>query len=594
VERDGIGPNAWSSSVARAEPRPIDPITAEIIQESLQAVSDEMFAVLRKTAMSPIIYEVLDMGTGITDARGNLASSGAGIPTFVGVLDKAVRRVIEVNHAEPFRPGDVFVTNDPAYGGVTHLNDVVLAMPVFAGDHLIAWTASIAHWNDVGGMVPGSVSTSAREIFQEGLRLPAVKLIDQGATLRPVVEIMRCNSRLPDFLVGDMWAGVASIRVGATRVAEVAARYGVAVFLQALEDHLEVGRRTMLRALAQLPKGRFELAETQDSGAVYYVAVEIRDDEFVVDVRDNPDQDDGPNNVSRDGATIAAQIAMMNVANVHGSANAGHFSPLRVLTRPGSVFDPDEGAACAIYYEVRMRLCDLILRCLAPHLGDRIPAGSFASICGTFIGGRHPESGRHFTIVEPQVGGWGGTPTRDGNSAMFSGFHGETFNCPAEIAEARYGMYVERLALGDEGGGEGRFRGGKGIVLEYRVRSNGCFLTCAYTRSTHPPWPLAGGTEGSPNYVEIIRTDGTLERIAVVTTLEVNDGDVIRIHTGNGGGYGDPGARSSELVSDDIRNGFISAERAHAVYGARSESRDPARAHRHEPPNADRREAPLT
>jgi N-methylhydantoinase B len=554
-------------SAVRAAPHPIDPITAEIIQESLQAASDEMFAVLRKTAMSPIIYEVLDAGTAVTDHAGNLATSGAGIPTFVGVLDKAVRRVIELNGTEAVSPGDVYVTNDPSYGGVTHLNDVALAMPVFADGRLVAWTASIAHWNDVGGMVPGSVSTLSNEIFQEGLRLPAVKLVDKGVTLRSVVEIMRCNSRLPDFLVGDMWAGIASIRVGAARVAEVASRYGVGVFLQALEDHLETGRKTMLHALAQLPKGRFELTEEQDSGAVYRVAVEIRDDEFVVDARDNPDQDNGPNNVSRDGATIAAQIALMNVANVHGSANAGHFSPLRVLTRPGSVFDPYEGAACAIYYEVRMRLCDLILRCLAPHLGERLPAGSFASICGTFIGGQHPESGRHFTIVEPQVGGWGGSTTRDGNSAMFSGFHGDTYNCPAEIAEARYGMYVERLALSDEGGGEGRFRGGRGIVLEYRIRSDGCFLTCAYTRSVHPPWPLEGGMAGSPNYVEIVRADGTVERIAVVTTLAVNRGEVIRIHTGNGGGYGDPRSRPSELVSDDIRNGYITTERARAIYG---------------------------
>jgi N-methylhydantoinase B len=365
------------------EQHPLDPITAEIIQESLQAVSDEMFAVLRKTAMSPIIYEVLDAGTAVTDRLGNLASSGAGIPTFVGVLDKAVKRILEL-HGGPgaIRPGDVFVTNDPTYGGVTHLNDVVLAMPVFVADRVVAWTASIAHWNDVGGMVPGSVSTRAREIYQEGLRLPAVKIVDAGVLLRPVVEIMRCNSRLPDFLVGDMWAGIASVRVGAARVAEVASKYGVDVFLRAVEDHLEVGRKAMLQSLAGLPKGRFELAEEQDSGAVYRVAVEIRDDEFVVDARDNPDQDEGPNNVSRDGATIAAQIALMNVANLHGTANAGHFSPLRVLTRPGSVFDPHEGAACAVYYEVRMRLCDLILRCLIPRRDDISRSSSRRSEAG--------------------------------------------------------------------------------------------------------------------------------------------------------------------------------------------------------------------
>ena len=548
--------------------RSTDPITLEIIQSSLQAISDEMFAALRKTAMSAIIYEVLDAGTAITDGEGNLASSGAGIPAFVGVLDKAVMRMIELND-EPgeIRPGDIFVTNDPFYGGVTHLNDVVLAMPVFAGDRLIAWTANIAHWNDVGGMVPGSISNDATEIFQEGLRLPAVKLVSEGEPIKSVMQIMQVNSRLPDFLQGDMWAGIAAARVGERRLLDLVDKYGLDTFVTALDHFMDYGEAVARRALQELPKGTFTLEEEQDSGAVYRVIVEITDDEFVVDLRDNPDQDRGPNNVSRDGSLVAAQMVFMNITDAHSSANAGHFRRLKLLTRSGSVFDPKPPAAFATYYEVEIRLYDLIWRCLAPHLGDRLPAGGFGSICGTFIGGPHPDTGRHFTIVEPQVGGWGASGARDGNSAMFSGFHGDTFNCPAEVAEARYGLYVDRLALNDEPGGEGEYRGGKGIVLDYRVRSNGCFFTCAYTRNKHKPWPQAGGNEGSPNYAEVIRADGSVEEYAVVTALAVNEGDVIRIHTGNGGGYGDPKRRSPEKVREDVRNGFVSAERALAVYG---------------------------
>jgi N-methylhydantoinase B len=543
-----------------------DPITLEIIQSSLQAISDEMFAAFRKTAMSAIIYEVLDMGTAITDARGNLASSGAGIPAFVGVLDKAVKRVIELHEPEEIRPGDIFATNDPYYGGVTHLNDVVLVMPVFAGERLVAWTANIAHWNDIGGMVPGSISNEASEIFQEGLRLPAVKLFAGGEPIRPVLEILKANSRLPDFLQGDMWAGVAAVRVGERRTLELVDRYGVDTFTTALAGFMDYGEQVARRALRELPHGRFELAEEQDSGVVYRVAVQIAEDEFIVDLRDNPDQDSGPNNASRDGTMVAAQMIFMNITGAHASANAGHFRPLRLLTRPGSVFEARPPAAFGTYYEVEIRVYDLIWRCLAPHF-EQLPAGSFASICGTFIGGRHPDTGRHFTIVEPQVGGWGASAARDGNSAIFSGFHGDTFNCPAEVAEARYGLYVEQLALGQEPGGEGEFRGGKGIVLDYRVRSDGCFFTCAYTRNKHRPWALRGGREGSPNYVEVIRRDGGVERYAVVTALEVNEGDLIRVHTGSGGGYGDPRKRSAERVRDDLRNGYTSAEIARSVYG---------------------------
>jgi N-methylhydantoinase B len=527
-----------------------------------------MFAALRNTAMSAIIYEVLDMGTGITDGEGNLASSGAGIPSFVGVLDKAVKRIIELHDRDGIRSGDVFVTNDPYHGGVTHLNDVVLAMPVFAEGELVAWTANIAHWNDVGGMVPGSISTSAREIFQEGLRLPAVKLISEGTPIKSVMEIMKCNSRLPDFLQGDMWAGIAAARIGERRILDLVDKYGLGTFTAALDRFMDHGEEVARRALVELPHGSFGLEEQQDDGVACRVTVEITDEEFIVDLRDNPDQDPGPNNVSRDGAVIAAQINFMNLIDAGGSANAGHFRPLSVLTRHGSVFDPKPPAACAIYYERRIRLYDLIWRCLAPHLGDRLPAGSFASICGTFIGGPHPDTGRHFTIVEPQVGGWGGSAFRDGNSAMFSGIHGHTFNCPAEVAEARYGLYVDRLALSEVAGGEGEHRGGRGIVLDYRVRSNGCFLTCAYTRNKHKPWPLADGREGSPNRAQVIREDGSVEEHAVVTALEVNEGDVIRIHTGNGGGYGDPRNRPRELVLDDLRNGYLTEEQARTVYGS--------------------------
>jgi N-methylhydantoinase B len=546
----------------------VDRITLEIIESSVQAASDEMFAVLRKTAMSAIIYEVLDMGTGITDAKGNLASSGAGIPSFVGVLDKAVKRIIELN-AEDIRPEDVFATNDPFYGGVTHLNDVVLAMPVFVDGELVAWTANIAHWNDVGGMVPGSISTGAKEIFQEGLRLPAVKLISEGKPIRSVLEIMKCNSRLPDYLEGDLWAGIAAARVGAARIRELVTRYGCETFRSALRTSLDHGEAVARRAIETFPNGTYGVEEEQDSGVVYRATVEIGDEDFLVDVRDNPDQDRGPWNASRDASVIAAQVAFMNLADPHGSANAGHFRPLTVLTRPGSVFDAVPPAAFAVYYEVRLRLYDLLLRCLAPHLGDRLPAGGFGSICGTFIGGRHPDTGRHFTIVEPQVGGWGGSALRDGSSAMFSSVHGHTFNCPAEVAEARYGLHVERLALNEATGGEGEHRGGRGIVLDYRVRSDECFLTCAYTRCRHRPWPLAGGNEGSPNYVEVIRRDGSVEEHAVVTALGVNEGDVIRIHTGNGAGYGEPRRRRRELVLEDLRNRLISPESAQAVYGLR-------------------------
>jgi len=545
-----------------------DPITIEIIQNSLQAAADEMFGALRRTAMSAIIYEVLDMGTGIMDKYGELAGSGAGIPAFVGVLDKTVKRVIEkFNRPGDVEPGDIFITNDPYTGGVTHLNDVVLVMPVFAGEDVVAWVANIAHWNDVGGMVPGSMSTEATEIFQEGIILSAVKLFSRGQPIQSVFDILTSNCRMPDFLTGDLWAGVASVRVGERRVLEIVNKYGKDVFLQAVEDYLEYGEQVTLAALRRLPNGKYHLVEEQDQGPDYVVSVEITDDEFIVDLRDNPDQDPGPFNMSRDEAVVACQIAFKGIVSPERLSNGGTFRPLKVLTRHGSVFDPIHPAAQGIYYEITIRLHDLIWRCLAEQMPDRLPAGSFASVCGTLFGGIHPDTGRSYAVIEPELGGWGGSPTSDGNSGQFSALHGETYNCPAEVAEARYGVTVDYLSFHDEDGGAGFHRGGKGVRIDYRIKSDNAWLTVAYTRSKVPPWPLKGGQPGSPNYIEIERANGEKERYSVTTGLTLNTDDVIRVMTATGAGWGDPMERPVELVKQDVKNGYVTLEQANQYYG---------------------------
>ncbi len=547
---------------------PTDPITLEIIQNSLQATADEMFVVMKKTAMSSIIYEVLDMGTGITDARGALASSGAGIPAFIGVLDKAVKVMVDkFDKPGDIEPGDVFVTNDPYYGGVTHLNDIVVAMPVFCDGHIIAWTANIAHNSDVGGMAPGSLTGEATEIFQEGLRLPAIKIISKGDTIRSVMEIIKVNSRMPDVLEGDVWAAIASVRIGAKRLQEIAGKYSVATFEKAMTSFMDFGEEVSRKELAQLPKGTFELSEEQDDGRIFNVKITISDDEFVVDLRDNPDQVANPVNTSRDGVMVAAQMIFKSLTDPYSPANEGSFRPIRLLTREGSVFQAKEPAPIGFYYEIELRVYDIMWRCLAQHMPERLAAGHFASVCGTFIGGIHPDTGRQYTIIEPQIGGWGASRGSDGNSAIFSGFHGETYNCPAEINEARNGLLVDRMELNLEPGGEGRYRGGRGIVMDYRIRADNGFLTAGYTRSKFPPWALDGGHEGSPNYVEVIRRDGSREKFAFVSGLTTHTDDVIRVVTGNGGGIGNPKERDRAAVEEDIKNGLISSERAREVYG---------------------------
>ena len=543
-----------------------DPITLEIIQNSIQAAADEMFAAMRKTAMSSIIYEVLDMGTGITDAEGRIASSGAGIPAFIGVLDKSVQFIVG-KFGDDIKPDDVFITNDPWHGGVTHLNDLVLAMPVFVHDRIIGWTANIAHNSDVGGMAPGSLSGEATEIFQEGLRLPAVKLIREGITDQSVMDIITCNSRMPDFLLGDVWAAIASVRIGARRLQGLAMKYDVDTFQHAMDSFMDFGEIAAKAELAKLPHGTFELSEPQDDGRIFNVKVTISADEFLVDLTDNPDEDAGPTNTSRDGTIICAQMVFKSLIDPDSPANEGSFRPLKVATREGSVFHAREPAAIGFYFETEVRVYDLIWRCLAPHIPARLPAGHFSSICGTFVGGIHPDTGRQYTIIEPQIGGWGAWDGHDGNPCIFSGFHGETYNTPAEISEARNGLYVDRMALNTAPGGEGQYNGGRGLLLDYRIRTENGFLTAGYTRSMVKPWSLQGAEQGSGNYVEVTKNDGSRERYSFVSGLSLTSDDVVHVVTSSGAGYGDPKMRDREAIRMDIKNGLITPERARDIHG---------------------------
>jgi N-methylhydantoinase B len=545
-----------------------DPVTLDIIQNALVAIADEMFVAQRKTSMSAIIYEVLDLSTGVLGPGGEVVASGAGTPGFVGVLEKAVTGVIKKFPQDKVKPGDVFITNDPYYGGVTHLNDMVLAAPVFAGGKLVAWVANIAHWNDVGGAVPGSMSSDATEIFQEGVRIPCVNLFTAGEKNQAVFDILEVNSRLPDFLRGDLWAGISGIRVGERRIMELIGKYGAEEYLAAVDDFMELGERRARAALARLPEGSFDIEEEQDNGDIYKATITITKDAFIVDLTNNPPQK-GPGNASREGTEIYVELAFKSFADPDGPGNGGFYRPVEIKTKPGTVFHVQEPGALGYYSENGIRLNDLLLRGLAKRFPGSLPAGHFGSICGTVVGGPHPDTGRHYTIVEPQLGGWGGWPGHDGMSGQFSTLHGVTFNCPAEIAEARYGLSVDQLALSNEPGGEGQWRGGKGIELHYRVRRDQNFLSYGYTRARIAPWGVGGGRDGSTNYVEVLRKDGTRSRGSFATNIELNKDDVIRIVTGSGGGFGPPEKRERNAIRRDIRNGYITAEHAADVYGWR-------------------------
>ena len=551
-----------------------DLFTQEIIKDALVAVGYEMFDAMIRTSMSPIIYETTDFAVGVTDAVGNLLAQGNGVAAFLATLDTAVQAALE-HYPSPgdVAPGDVLITNIPYEGGGTHLSDVVILVPVFHGERLIAWTVNKAHWTEVGGAQAGSVSTDATEIFQEGLQFPFIKLYESDRINRALVAMIQANVRLPESTIGDLHAGVAAARVGARRVTELVEKYGVDNVVGAMESLLDYGERMTREELKKLPAGVYEaedVVETDGLGGGPFrikVKVTIAPDRLTADFTGTSGPAIGPINCSRTGLVTGVRCVFKAITNPEIPANGGCFRLLDVVCPPGTLISAQAPAPVSLYYEPLIAAMDVMWKALAPVLPDRLPAGHQRAVNATFVAGLHPDTGELFVLGEPLVGGWGATQSRDGDGGQFCCANGETYNVPTELFESRYGLKVEQYAFHNDDGGAGERRGGKGVVLDYRVTADEVFVTYATSRSRVPPWGLKGGQPGSLNSLKVIKTDGAVDTYEMCTRVRVAKGDLIRLTTATGGGFGDPRRRPRERVEQDIRNGFVTPEQAARDYG---------------------------
>lgn len=553
-----------------------DPFTQEIIKDSLVALGDEMFNAMIRTSMSPIIYETTDFAVGATDADGNLLAQGDGVTGFLATLDTAVQSTLQRWPREKIRPGDIFLTNSPYEGGGTHLSDMVILCPVFDRERLIAWTVNKAHWTEVGGTYPGSATTASTDIFQEGLHLRFVKIYDEGRINEALVEVIRANVRLPDSTIGDMHAGVAACRVGAKRIGELADKYSTDALLAAMDALLDYGERMTREELKKLPKGSFEAEDVVEGDGLgngpfkVKVRITIDDDRMVADFTGTSPQAVGPINMSYAGLITAARCTFKAVTNTEIKANGGCFRALEVICPPGTILSARSPAPVSIYYESMLAAIETMWRALAPVMPDKLPVGHQRTVGATFISGIHPDTKHLFVMGEPLVGGWGAAIDHDGDSGQFCAANGQTFNIPIELAESRYGFEIDRYALHNEDGGAGEQRGGKGVVLDYRVTAEEAYLTYSATRTESRPWSMQGGQEGSRNRAEVLRKDGTVETYAMVTGIKAVRGETFRLVSAGGGGYGDPRRRDPARLAADLRDGYVTPEQAERDYGVKA------------------------
>ena len=551
----------------------MEKFTLEIIQDTLVAAGDEMFQTLQRTSMSPIIYESLDYAVGITDTKGELLAQGNGVTAFLAALDSVVRATLEkFNGENALEEGDVVIANTPYAGGGTHLSDVSVIYPVFYKKELVAFTVNKAHWTELGGTFPGSVSTVATEIFQEGLHFPFIKVKSKGKINEAIVDLIKANVRLPDSTLGDLFAGIAAAEVGAKRVISIVEKHGLDTFIKAKDDFLEYGERMCIEALKTIPNGVYEgITEIEDNGFgegpfPIRAKITITDTEFIADFNGSHPQVKGATNLSFSGLVTGCRSLFKAITTPQMDANGGAFRPMKVLCEPGTIVSAEAPSAVSVYYEVLISSIDLIWKILAPLIPDKLPAGHMRSVCATFISGIHPDTHQFYIQAEPLAGGWGASNTHDGNRGQLSCGSGESYNIPIEIREMRYGIEVEQYAFHNEGGGYGEFQGGNGQYVDYKIVSDGAYLTAAFLGEKTKTWGMNGGHDGSYNYFMIIRKDGTKERHSLGTNIALEKDDVVRCVTATGGGYGDPKDRSREQVLLDVKNGYITKEEAKEFY----------------------------
>ncbi|MBD8007307.1 hydantoinase B/oxoprolinase family protein [Bacillus norwichensis] len=549
----------------------IDPFTLEIVKDSLLAVGDEMFVALARTSMSPIIYEVLDYASGLTDAKGNLLTQGNGVTGFIGMLTFMVKETLNKYPGDQLKPGDIIIINDPYQGGGSHLSDVGLVMPIFSEGEIIAFSANKAHWTEVGGKDPGSFTNDSVDIFQEGLQFSCLKLFDEGKVNEALIEIIRSNVRFPDLSLGDMWAQIAALRTGDRRLQELCEKHSKETILAAINYLLDHGEEMARQELKNLPKGTFYAEDFIDTDGLgngpfpIKVKVTITDDEFVCDFRGSSSQVLGPVNCSYTGLVSAVRTIFLAITNPAQDVNDGVFRPLTVIVDPKSIMSAERPVPVSNYFETLLGCLDLVWKAMAPQLPNRLTAGQFLSVCAVTLSGTHQDTNEPFLIVEPSVGGWGASNRKDGESGQFCIADGETYNVPVEVAETRYGVMLDEYSLRQDGNGAGagKYIGGKGVIRSYRALSDGQAVTATFGRNKFLPWGIANGCDGSPNEFCVIKSDGKTDGpYGVYPRYKLNTNDVVRLMTGTGGGYGDPKERPAAQVAMDVKNDYFTVEEA--------------------------------
>ena len=552
----------------------LDAIALEVINHRLRFITREMIISLVKTAYSSVIYDGHDCSAALFDSKGQLLTLDAGLPFHIASMPFSVQAVLKKFRSD-IRPGDIFIANDPSHGG-SHLPDVLVLMPIFHGGVLLFFAASRGHWTDVGGSVPGSLSGKAREIHQEGVVIPPIKIYEGGKSKPEVLDLLFANMRISEERHGDLRGQIASCRTAERACLELVEKYGAETISQAGDEIISRTEKSFRKKIADLPEGTYSYEDYLDNDGItdearrIKVAVRLKHGEIFIDFEGTAPQSQGAMNSPISTTFCACVVALKILIDPQGIPNEGLFRTVRLNAPPGSLVNPNPGAATGGYTEVGYRVVFSIIGALARALPENVSGADYGTVNHAYLSGAEQATKRLFIHYEYPPGGNGATAVDDGPSAIRSPASGDVSLQSQELTESLYPVLVNCLELRPDSGGPGRFRGGLGLVRKVEILTDEAALSVVADRTKISPFGLFGGQSGAFQQWNIIRKG--VEKPASpqggkVMNLRLKKGDVVCCRSSGGGGYGDPLDRDPEHVLSDVRDGYVSSEAAGNIYG---------------------------
>jgi N-methylhydantoinase B len=541
---------------------PIDPVTVEVIGNAIASIADEMGETLVRASYSTNIKERRDCSTVIFDGKGRTLYQAEHIPIHLGSLMGVIEEILVRHEISTIVDGDIFIGNDAYTGGGTHLPDIVLASPIFHDGRLVGWATNLAHHADF-------VDRAHAHIFQEGLRIPPIRIQKAGVIQEDVFELILLNCQVPHERRADLRAQMAANSFGVKRFHALCERYGVDLLERVFDELLDYAERRMRAGIASIPDGHYEFQDIFECDEfpeqlTFRVAIDVKDDEMTLDFRGNPPQVRASLNMVETALLATVYYAVKTVTDPDAPPNAGLFRPITVLSSPGSILSASAPAAVNGRTNTCQRVVDLVHGALADAIPERIIAACNGAVTSTTFSGINPRTGTFYVYLETLGGGFGARATKDGLDGVQVHIT-NTSNLPIEGLEMEYPLRVERYELVRDSGGPGTWRGGMGFNRTIRVVEHDCRVDARGTRHLTAPWGLFGGLEGGRFSVQT--ADGEVARNHGM--LELKDGEAISVTTPGAGGYGPPSGRDPELVKKDLAEDRISKKTAEEIYGLR-------------------------